>query len=241
MRFETPGAGRSHTANGGGNTQAARVRGKACCAALLLALPLWTPPGQGQTASSAGQTQAQPNASALLQPTLNELRSTIAELRIAKWKAPGPVKEEAQSNAASIDRDLQNTLPGLIAQADAAPQTVSNRFAVYRNLDALYDVLLRISGTAELAASDDEAANVSHSLMTLEAARRALADSILSASQAEETALEQARQQLVLLRRPAAPPTPAPVTVVSDGPAPATTAHKKPKPKPKAVQTTPQN
>jgi hypothetical protein len=173
---------------------------------------------------------------------LNELRSTIAGLHIAKWKAPGPVKDEAQGNAGSIDRDLQGTLPALIAQADAAPQSVADSFAVYRNLDALYDVLLRVSGTADLAAPDDEAANLTHSLMTLEAARRALADSILSASHAEESALQQARQQLMVQRAPA-PPPPATVTVVSDGPESATPAHKKPKPKPKTAPpaTTPQN
>jgi hypothetical protein len=172
---------------------------------------------------------------------LNELRSTIAGLRIAKWKAPGPVKDEAQSNAGSIDRDLQGTLPGLIAQADAAPQSVANSFAVYRNLDALYDVLLRVSGTADLAAPDDEAANLTHSLMTLEAARRALAETILSASHAQEAALQQARQQLLVQRAPA-PLPPASVTVVSDGPATAAPAHKKPKPKPKpAPPANPQN
>jgi hypothetical protein len=185
---------------------------------------------------------AAPLPSSLLQPTLNELRSTIAGLRIAKWKAPGPVKDEAQGNAGSIDRDLQGTLPALIAQADAAPQSVADNFAVYRNLDALYDVLLRVSGTADLAAPDDEAANLTHSLMTLEAARRALADSILSASHAQESALQQARQQLLVQRAPA-PPPPATVTVVSDGPESATPARKKPKPKPKTAPpaTTPQN
>ncbi len=203
----------------------------ACSAALLLS---WAAGAQESPASQASA----PPPSALLQPTLNELRSTIAGLRISKWKAPGPVKDEALGNTGSIDRDLQSTLPGLLSQADAAPQSVANSFAVYRNLDALYEVVLRVSSTADLAAPDEEAANLSHSLMTLDAARRALADSILSSSHALETALEKARQA-----PPAAPaPTPPPpTTVVNDGPA-AAPAHRKPRPKPKPVSpAAPQN
>jgi hypothetical protein len=201
---------------------AARV----CAAALLLL-----------SATSRAQQPPTPQTSALLEPTLSELRSTMAGLHVAKWKAPGPVKDEALGNAGSIDRDLQNTLPALLQQADASPQSVTNSFAVYRNLDALYEVLLRVSGTAELAAPDEEAANLAHSLLTLDAARRSLADSILSASRAQEAALLQARQAPPPA---AAPPPPASTTVVNDGPT-TTPAHRKPKVKPKAVpQTTPQ-
>ncbi len=198
----------------------------ACAAAMLLS-----------TEARAQQPPAPPQTSTVLQPTLSELRSTIAGLHIAKWKAPGPVKDEALGNAGSINRDLENTLPALLQQADATPQSVANTFAVYRNFDALYEVLLRVSGTAELAAPDEEAANLAHSLVTLDAARRALADSILSASRAQELALQQARQPPPTA---AALPPPASATVVDDGPT-AAPAHRKPKAKPKpAPQATPQ-
>jgi hypothetical protein len=199
-----------------------------------------TAPAQpaAQLSQASQASQASQTSTALLQPALSELASTIAELHIAKWKAPGPVKDEAQGNAASIQRDLRNTLPALLSQADGAPQSVAGSFAVYRNLDALYEVLLRVSGTAELAAPDVEAANLAHSLMTLEAGRRALAESILSASHAQEAALLLARQP----PPPAAPPPPAPsTTVVSDGPVASAPARHKAKPKPKPVQqATPQ-
>ena len=199
--------------------RAARRPASLLLATLLLAL-----------SAPAQQPAPAPPLSTVLQPTLGELRSTIAGLRIAKWKAPGPVKDEALGNAGSIDRDLQNTLPGLLAQADPG-HSVANNFAVYRNLDALYEVLLRVSGTAELAAPDEEAANVAHSLLTLDAARRSLAESILAASREQELALQQPRPQPVL----AAPaPAPPPTTVVADGPA-AQPEHRKPRPKPKAA------
>ncbi len=195
--------------------------------AFMLAAFLLHAPARAQSATAPQAASPAPTA-VLLEPTLSELRSTILMLHIAKWKAPGPVKDEAQGNVGSIDRDLENTLPGLVAQADATPQSVANHFAVYRNLDALYEVLLRVSGTAELAAPDEEAADVAHSLLTLDAARRALADSIATTSRAQEEAL----------RRPTSPPppvaqpTPAATTVIDDGPA-AAPAHRKPKPKPK--------
>ncbi len=193
-----------------------------------LSLP-WTMAG-AQEAAGPTPLPVLPQTSVLLQPTLGELRSTIAGLHIAKWKAPGPVKDDAQGNAGSIDRDLSSTLPALMAQADAAPHSVGSAFAVYRNLDALYEVLLRVSGTAELAAPDDEAANLAHSLLTLEAARRSLADSILSASHT----LELAAQPPPPPRPAPAPLPPAPTQVINDGPV-AAPVHRKAKPKPKTV------
>lgn len=177
----------------------------------------------------AQQNPPAPAPSATLQPTLAELRSTLAGLRIAKWKAPGPVRDEAEQNAASINRDLEGTLPGLLDQMDAAPASVAASFAVYRNLDALYEVVLRVSATADLAAPDVESNNLSHSLTTLEAARRALGDSILATSRALDLARQQEQQH------PAAAPTqPAaipPTTLVKDGPA-AAPARRKARPRP---------
>ncbi len=193
---------------------------------LLVAGMLWpTMPAhaQGQAPAEA----ALPSATTLVTPSTRELEAAVAGLRIAKWKAPGPVKDEAQGNAASITRDLQTTLPGLLTQSDAAPHSVANAFAVYRNLEALYEVLLRVAGTADLAAPDEESASLTHALGMLERTRRSLADSILLVSQAQETALAERRTTSV-----AAPSTtPAPQsTVVSDGPA-APAARRKPKAK----------
>ncbi len=209
----------------------------ALAALVLLMMASLQPAGLAYGQQPAAPAAPVPTPSSLLQPTLGELRSTIAGLHTAKWKAPGPVKDEAQANIGSITRDLESTLPGLLAQADAAPGAVAENFVVYRNLDALYEVLLRVSGTAELAAPDEEAANVAHSLLTLDAARRSLADSILASSREQQLALAQARQP--------APPVavahpPTPTSVVSDGPDPAsTTAHRKTKPKAKAATPPP--
>jgi hypothetical protein len=149
------------------------------------------------------------------------------------------VKNAAQQNTTSIQRDLSDTLPGLLSKAEAAPTAVPPAFAVYRNIDALYDVLLRVSQTASLAAPQTEADGLFSSLSKLEAARSQLGDAIANASQQREdqvVKLEAAVRVAAQAAQAQAPPPKA--SVVDDGPAPSTTKKKK-KPATKPPATTP--
>jgi hypothetical protein len=169
-------------------------------------------------------------SSAIVQPALTEVQRSVSALDIPRWKAPGEVKNAAQQNAASIQRDLADTLPGLLSKADAAPSTVPSAFAVYRNVDALYDVLLRVCETATLAAPQFESDALFSSLNKLEAARSQLGDAIFNASQQREdqvVKLEAAVRAAAAAQAQAPPPKP---TVVEDGAAPSTSARKKKKP-----------
>ena len=179
-------------------------------AALLLAL---APP-------VAARAQAAPTASSLLSPSLDQLRRSLAGLRLDKWKAPGPVRQEASGNIGSMTRDLDGTLPGLLASADSAPGTVSKNLPVFRNIDALYDVLLRVVETADLSAPEDDTASLHRALASLEDARRSLGDSLEAAALNDEQQLSNFRAQL----RSQAAPAAAPSTVEDGGaakPAPA--------------------
>src|SRR5262244_67517 len=80
------------------------------------------PAPQNQPASSA------PKPSDLLHPALSQVGQATASLNISRWKAPGEVRSATQQNVDSIQRDLNNTLPGLLATGDAAPGTVSAVF-----------------------------------------------------------------------------------------------------------------
>lgn len=168
-----------------------------------------------QAPPAANQPQTlQP--STLLRPALANVQGTTAALNISKWKISRGVRETTQADVESIQRDLGSTLPGLMAQADAAPNSIPPSFAVYRNLDALYDVLLRVSQTADLAAPSREAAAVAASLKRLEAARSALGDSILNISRHHEAriiSLEAA------IRTARTAPAEKRETVIDDGPA----------------------
>ena len=170
----------------------------------------------------------------IVQPALTEVQRSTASLTIPKWKAPGEVRNAAQQNTASIQRDLTDTLPGLVTQADSAPGSVPASFGVYRNIDALYDVLLRVYQTAFLAAPENEVDSVSSALQKLEAARRQLGDTIVSDSKAHETQIVQLQNALKTATEthPEAPAVkPA---VIDDGPTPAPKKKKKPAAKPPA-------
>ena len=181
----------------------------------------------------------QPSSAATdqLQPALVSLTQAVRLVRVDKWKAPGPVREDASRNLDSIERDLDGTLPGLIAATQTTPSMSAN-FAVYRNLEALYDVVLRVSLTAELAAPDVESEALDHALAQLESARKGLGETIAGS-------IEQQQQTIVQLQaassRVAAPPPPPPTTtVVNDGPQPSTRTAAKAAKKKKAAAPPPQ-
>jgi len=202
-----------------------RARVTALWLAFLLTTALRANP---QPASVAAHPDIAPiRSSAILQPALADAQSAISALNISRWKAPGEVKGEAQQNAASIQRDLSDTLPGLLTRADAEPNAVPPAFAVYRNLDALYDVMLRVYGTASIAAPQNEADSLLSALRRLESARAQLGDAILSSSQADEA--QMVKLQAALKTATAAPPPSAPekTSVIDDGPTPASSSKKK--------------
>ncbi len=154
----------------------------ACIAVLLAACQMM----HAQQPAPAAPAPATIPSSAIVQPALTEVQRSVSALNISRWKAPGQVKSAAQQDTGSIQRDLSDTLPGLLSKADAAPTTVPPAFVVFRNIDALYDVLLRVSQTASLAAPQGESDALFSSLNKLEAARSQLGDAILSASQQRE-------------------------------------------------------
>lgn len=179
------------------------------------------------------------NIGTQLQPALSEVNNTVGSLNVARWKAPGEIRNQTQQNVVSIQNDINNTLPGLTSQADAAPGSVPPAFAVYRNLDALYDVLLRVVQTANIAAPSSEQAALVSALTHLESTRTSLAQTILGNSQSQEAELTRLRAAIQAAK--AAPPPPPKSTVVNDGPS-TTSAAKKRKKKPAstpASSTTP--
>lgn len=189
--------------------------------------------------SSDSSTQAPTpmKASIIVQPALGEVQRSVSALNIGRWKAPNEVKNATQENAASIQRDLTDTLPGLLSQADASPDTVPPSFSVYRNMDALYDVLLRVYGTASLAAPQNEADSLFSALQKLEAARTQLGDAILSKSQEHEAQLIKLQAALKAASASPTQPPPPKTAVIDDGPAASTVKKKKKTAKPPAAPT----
>ena len=176
-----------------------------------------------QSAGAAAPSSS--TVSGILQPALSQVAQALNAINVHRWKAPNPVRDAADGDVSSIQRDLSGTLAGLLQQADAAPTSVPPAFAVYRNVGALYDTLLRVVETAELAAPDNEQAQLEAALKSLEGARNSLGDSIQSGSQSQQTEL--VRLRTAIITAAAVQKVPVKTTVVDDGPTPSKTTHKR--------------
>jgi hypothetical protein len=205
--------------------------------------------GAGRSAGAQG-TQAPPAAAPVpasgaapapagsavtnLRPALANVQSAISGLSIAHWKAPSTARAATQQDVASMQRDLTTTLPGLMAQAEGVGGSgaLSPSFAVFRNLDALYDVLLRVTETAALAGPASDASALEDARAGLEDARANLGAWLLQSMSAQDA---QIAHLLAPPPRPVAPP-PAPTKiVVNDGPDTVKPHKKKPAPNPPAT------
>jgi hypothetical protein len=152
-------------------------------------------------------------------------------LRIEKWKMDSGYKKQTLANADSVRRNLQAALPEIMTQLRNSPEDLAASFKLYRNLDALYDVLSNVAESAGAFGSKDEFQSLSNDLSSFERSRRAFADRMESLSTAKEAELAQLRTQVKTLQ--AATPPPPPKKIVVDDNAPPKPAPKKKKPIPK--------
>jgi len=198
------------------------------------------PPSPAQHSVAGAQpVSADVSASApaaRLQPSLDKIQQTLSDLRLERWKR-GTVRDEATGKIGTVLRDLHETLPPLLAEANAAPGTVSKQLSVSRNLDALYDVLLRIFEAARVAAPAEQISPLDQALAGLHTARLAFDDSLKDSVAALE---KQASDLQAMVKAQAAikcpPPPEAPVC---PAPAPAPKPRRKPKPPTPAAPSTP--
>jgi hypothetical protein len=192
-----------------------------------------------KNATPAPAQDARPSPSGLLQPSLDALEQATGGVKLEKWKG-GSVRAEAGPNISSILRDLQSTLPPLLKDADAAPGTMSNVLPVSRNIDALYDVLLRVVDGARIAAPGDQFAQLQQAMIDLEKARHALDDLMQETAAAGEKQLSDVRGALVKAQAAAVCPVVAAPAPPPPAPAPKKRTVKK-KPKPPATTPQPSN
>jgi hypothetical protein len=181
------------------------------------------PPG----AAASGPRAAAP--SAILEPALEVLKQAIAETNTDRWKASGAVRDEAQTNLRSIERDVETTLPPLLAAADAAPDSAAKTLPAYRNVEALYDVLLRLEAAGQLAAPRDQASALEQALANLNDGRRMLGDQLQLDADGQERQLVRLQAALRVV------PTPVPPTAAV---CPSSPAKKSAKPAAKRPATT---
>jgi hypothetical protein len=95
----------------------------------------------------------------------------------------------------SIQRNLQGALPEIITQLRNAPEDLPVTFKLYRNLDALYDVLGSVTEGAGAFGSKDDLQTLSNDLSAFEGSRKQLGeriDNLATSKEAEITRLSTA-------------------------------------------------
>jgi hypothetical protein len=188
---------------------------------------------QGAPVSYASVTQL----SALLtqlETTSKAAQGDLTSLRIERWKTDAGTKKQALGNVDSILRNLQNALPGIVEKLRAAPEDVPATFNLYRNLDALYDVLGGVVEETGAFGSKDDFQALANDLKSFEGTRKGLAERLESLATAKEAEVVRLRSDLKTARA-AIPVAPPKITVVDDNePAKKPPVKKKPAAKPAA-------
>jgi len=172
-----------------------------------------------------------------LEQTSQSAQLDLAKLRVDRWKTDSNNKRQMESNVESVSRNLHDALPGIIGELRTSPESLLSTFKLYRNLDALYDVMGTVVESAGAFGSRDEFQALSNDLTALENARRTFADRMEALAGSKEVELTRLRTQL--RSGQTAVSTAPPKKVVVDDDAPAPKPKKKPVAKPSSVPKPP--
>jgi hypothetical protein len=174
-----------------------------------------------------------------LDTTSKAAQADLTKLRIERWKTDSSYKKQTITNIDSIQRNLQSALPEIMTQLRNAPEDLPASFRLYRNLDALYDVLGSVAESAGAFGPKDDFQALSNDLNTFEGTRKALAERIETLASAKESEIARLRTDLKAAQ--AAIPVAPPKKVVVDDTEPPKKppVKKKPVPKKPATTTTP--
>jgi predicted nucleic acid-binding Zn-ribbon protein len=165
-----------------------------------------------------------------LQQTAQSILTDLGKIHIEKWKTSASNKQETLTNLESVQRNLQSALPEIITQLNNSPEDLSTSFKLYRNLDALYDVMTSVAESAGAFGSKDEFQSLSNDLSAFERCRRELGGRLETLTTSKEAELSQLRTQIKTLQ--AAPPPPPKKIVIDDNEPKKPAPKKKPVPKP---------
>lgn len=175
-----------------------------------------------QTSSPPGPRPPNPSTSPVqadldrLQSAASQASSDLAYMHIQKWKTDGETKQQAQSNADSIRRNLTEALPALISGVRNAPQDLAAQFKLYRNLNALYDVFASLTESAGAFGPKSDYEALAQQLAVVDSVRRNLGDNLESLASSTQTELNQLRMQVQTLQQRAATAATPPKKVVVD-------------------------
>lgn len=138
-----------------------------------------------------------------LQQVAQQTASDLGRLRIDKWKTDSANKQQTQSNAQSIQRNLTAALPELIQKAQKAPHDLAPSFRLYRNLNVVYDVLASTAENAGAFGPKDQYEPLATDIGELDQLRHSMADRLDWLAGIKDSQLVQIRQQLATAQQQA--------------------------------------
>jgi hypothetical protein len=195
------------------------------------------PSPQGGPVSYASVSQLN-GLLAQLEATSKTTQSDLTKLRIERWKTDSASKKQSLGDVESVQRNLQSALPEMIGQLRNAPEDMPATFKLYRNLDALYDVMAGVVESVGAFGPKDDFQALSNDLNGFEGTRKQLAERLNNLATSKEQEILRLRADLKTAQAaiPAAPPK---KTVVDDTDAAKKPAVVKKKPPVKKPATTP--
>ena len=201
----------------------------------LLLMAVIAPLSQGQTPLSSAPTNSVPAAqtfpdpgtllSRIQQETLG-LSADLGKLRIDKWKTDSSTKSQGTDNVESIQRNITNALPGLISAVRSAPQSLGANFKLYRNINALYDVLANLAESAGAFGKREEYEVIAPHVAAIDDDRRAYGDLLAQMTASADSRI--AAYQQAAAQAAAQPPKKIIVDDTEPAPPPKKKSRKKP-------------
>ena len=138
-----------------------------------------------------------------LQEIAQQTASDLGKLKIDKWKTDSSNKQQSQSNATSLQRNLTAALPEMIQKAQAAPQDFAPSFKLYRNLNVVYDVLAMTAENAGAFGPKEQYEPLANDIGQLDQVRRSMADRLDWLSGVKDSQIKTLSQQLVAAQQQA--------------------------------------
>jgi hypothetical protein len=183
-----------------------------------------------------GASQSLSQLEQMAQETLGDL----SHVRIEKWKVDARDKDQAQSNSESLRRNLTAALPTLIQNVRANPSSLAANVKLYRNLNAVYDVLSSFTESTGAFGSKDDYNALARDTSNIDGIRRALADQLEQMAAAQDEQLNRLTAQIHAQQAQAAAAPPKRVIVDDNAPTPKKPATKKKPAAPTTKASTPQ-
>jgi hypothetical protein len=175
--------------------------------------------------------QLAPSAVASTLPQLQQLvqntRVDLARLRVEKWKTDSTSRQQAQENIDALQRNMSNALPEMIGAVQANPSSLAPSVRLYRNLNALYDVLSAVAESAGAFGPKDDYVALEHDVANLDTVRRSVADQLELLANSKDAQITRMEAQARQAATTAAAAPPKKVVVDDNEPAPKKPAKKK--------------